>query len=236
MRILLLTTKTPHHLYFAKLISSNFNLVSTILEMKSVIPKFTVDHEFEAERDEYENKILLEEKNINFDIFSETKAYDNVNDEICVDYIKSTYPDVIISFGTGIIRDQIINLFPERIINLHGGDPEYYRGLDSHLWAIYHKQFDKLDVTLHHVNETLDDGNLINKGKVKLRKESKIHTLRSETTKVCVELVIDSLLNFKEKGIFDSIPQNRIGRYYSFMPSVLKEVCINNFNNYVREL
>jgi hypothetical protein len=28
--------------------------------------------------------------------------------------------------------------------------------------------------------------------------------------------------------------QNKKGRYYSAMPSVLKENCINNFNNYIQ--
>ena len=48
-------------------------------------------------------------------------------------------------------------------INLHGGDPEKYRGLDSHLWSIYHEDWASLVSTLHVVSKDLDAGDSIEK-------------------------------------------------------------------------
>ena len=36
-----------------------------------------------------------------------------------------------------------------------------------------------------------------------------------------------------KKGEFLSKPQKQKGRYYSFMPSALKEIAINNFNKFI---
>ena len=60
--------------------------------------------------------------------------------------------------------------------------------------------------------------------------------LRSENVKFCVEITLGALKKFKEKGVFESYSQKKIGRYYSFMPSPLKEICLNNYNRYVKSL
>ena len=57
---------------------------------------------------------------------------------------------------------------------MHGGDPEYYRGLDSFLWAIYHKDFNKFYVTLHNVNNTFDSGGVIYKKKLTFNRKTQI--------------------------------------------------------------
>ena len=59
---------------------------------------------------------------------------------------------------------------------------------------------------------------------------------RGENVKFCVEITLGALKKFKEKGVFESYSQKKIGRYYSFMPSPLKEICLNNYNRYAKSL
>ena len=53
-------------------------------------------------------------------------------------------------------------------INIHRGYAQSYRGLDSDLWAIYNEEFDKIGVTLHYVDEKLDNGRIILKKRVEI--------------------------------------------------------------------
>ena len=46
--------------------------------------------------------------------------------------------------------------------NFHGANPEKYRGLDSQLWALWHRDYGELKTCLHQLNETLDDGDIFN--------------------------------------------------------------------------
>ena len=59
----------------------------------------------------------------------------------------------------------MISIFENKIFNLHGGDPEKYRGLDSHYWSIYHNDFKSLITTLHKVRPILDTGEIVLQGK-----------------------------------------------------------------------
>ncbi len=236
MKLIILTTDTTHHLYFIKSISKHYNIEAVLLEKKSNIPKFDTYHPFEGSRDIYEKKELLNGKDIKFKYFCKTLEFDNINDEGCLNFIVKTKPDVIVTFGTGLIKKPIIDKCKEGIINLHGGDPQYYRGLDSHLWAIYHKDFCQLKVSLHKLNRFLDDGEIIQQKSIKITKDLELYMLRSINTKICVELTLSALEKFSKIGYFKKTPQKSTGRYYSFMPSVLKEICLSNFNQYLKKI
>tara|TARA_B100000900_G_scaffold388586_1_gene380750 strand:+ start:207 stop:917 length:711 start_codon:yes stop_codon:yes gene_type:complete len=236
MKLIVLTTFTPHHLYFVRKIIKHFVINAIIVENEFLAPPFDTHHSYEDARLRYENEELLKDENLKFENFSNTIEVENINDKACVKFISNQKPDVIISFGTGIIKKDIIERCRYGIINLHGGDPQFYRGLDSHLWAVYHKDFSHLKVCLHRVNNILDDGEIIDMRSIKIRKNLELFMLRSENTKLCVEITLSALANFDEKGFFEFYPQKSKGRYYSFMPNVLKEICLTNFNRYVRSL
>jgi len=236
MKILILTTNTPHHIYFVREISMRHKLSGIIVEENSLIPPFDIDHPFEKLRDSYEKKVLLNDSLESFNDYSETRLFNSINNAECEKYVNTINPEIIITFGTGFIKSSLINKYKNSFLNLHGGDPQYYRGLDSHLWAIYHKDFSQLKVTLHQLNEKLDDGEIIEQESIIIYKNYQLHKLRSDNTKVCIDLTLSALKKYNKKNKFKSYPQKKIGRYYSFMPSVIKEICVNNFNKYVQSL
>ena len=235
MRVIVLTTETPHHLYFVKEVATAFNIIGIGVESQVLKAPFQTHHSFEDERERYEIKELLRQEKVRFKDYCETKVFDNINDDECIQFVADLKPDVIVTFGTGIIRKSLIHLCPDGFINLHGGDPEYYRGLDTHMWAIYHREFEQLIVTLHRLNPSLDDGEIIQHTQIRLDINSKITKLRAENTKLCVQLTLSALSAFNQLGSFISKPQQRKGRYYSFMPADLKEICVKNFKQYIQK-
>jgi len=232
MRIAILTTDTIHHNYFVRELAQIYSDISVFIETMSIQPHFNVAHPFEKKRDIYECNTLFDGKEPHLGDFASCNSYQNINDDAATDKIRSLNPNVVVVFGTSIIKSPLLSMMDHRIINLHGGDPELYRGLDSHLWAIYHKCFNHLITTLHHVNRRLDDGLIIMKMNIPLYKNMKLYQLRKSNTDVCIKLVRYALDLFQNEGSFPSIPQNNIGRYYSFMPGVLKDVCIASFEKH----
>jgi len=236
MKLVVLTTQTTHHSHFVRELKRIYDDIHVMIETKSIKPQFSVAHPFEKERDEYELNSLFSGKDVNIADFTDCSEYKNINDEAAINRVKALKPDAIVVFGTGIIRSAMIDIMNQRIINLHGGDPEYYRGLDSHLWAIYHKDFDQLITTIHHVNRHLDDGRVIMKHEVPIYKGMKLYQLRKNNTDVCIKLAQYALDIFLKEGIFPSIKQKVKGRYYSFMPDVIKDICVKNFEQYTEKL
>jgi methionyl-tRNA formyltransferase len=138
-------------------------------------------------------------------------------------------PDATIVFGTGKLKAPVLSVQPERMFNLHGGDPQEYRGLDTHLWAIYHGDFSGLVTTLHRVAPALDDGDIVASAAVPLHRSMGLHELRAANTEVCLALTLAALTQLAEDGHVLSRRQSRAGRYYSFMPAILKDLVCAKF-------
>ena len=129
------------------------------------------------------------------------------------DEVRAHEPDVIFVYGAGKL-DWEIREAAEYVLNFHGGDPELYRGLDSNLWAIYHKDLDAVQVTLHHVDNGLDTGDIV--FQTTLRGFSG-KTLQEQTLDTCIKLAKLALIGI-ETGFLPRRPQRTKGRYYSKMP------------------
>ena len=73
----------------------------------------------------------------------------------------------------------LFQFFKFGLINVHRGIINKYRGLDSDLWAIYHKDLDNIGVTIHKVDENLDTGKRNRSKKIKnYKKKIKIYQLK----------------------------------------------------------
>lgn len=232
MRLAVLTTETPHHTYFVQELQKTFG-VSIVLEETCInSPTFNTWHPFEDERTSYEQQEFFEGADRRLRDVAETLRVGTVNDAAAVSCLKSMAPDVIMVFGTGLIKPPVIRIAEQGIINLHGGNPEEYRGLDSHLWAIYHNDFSGLVNTLHRINPVLDDGELILQLPIPIPEGTQLMQLRSLNTHVCLQLTLAALAMYERNGSFESHPQRTRGRYYSFMPSPLKDICVNRFERF----
>ncbi len=236
MKIVILNQGKNHHKYLISKLSEHFQISLIIVEKNQLKPDFDTYHSYENQQDSYEKEVLLKNTDIKLNDISRTIESENINDEVVVSSMNKVNPDIVLTVGTGLIKSSLIKICPSGFINLHGGDPEYYRGLDSFLWAIYHKDFSRLKVTLHRLNNKLDDGEIIEQEKIPLNKKTKIFKLRTENIKICLDIVTKSISFYEKNGEFVSYSQKKKGRYYSFMPGVLKEISVKNFNKFVTTL
>ena len=236
MRIAILTTDTVHHAYFVREMAKHFPPAVVVLERKAHKPHFETGHPFESLRDAYETGVFFGGKAPAIESLAPTHSFASINESGVLSLLSGVAPEVIIVFGTGKIGRELIGLRPQAILNLHGGDPREYRGLDSHLWAIYHGDFGGLVTTLHHLNPELDDGDIILQGSLRVEKGMELHQLRRSNAEVCARLGLSALDMFARNGGFTSVPQRKHGRYYSFMPAPLKEICLRKFKAHTERL
>lgn len=237
MRLVLLTTETSHHAYFAGELIDAKVLGGVVIETNGVSPQFDTFHPFEQMRDRFENELFFGgvETPIKM-LFENTVTVPDLNLASALTTVKKMDADIFLTFGTRRLSREFIEQCGAPIINLHGGDPERYRGLDSHLWAIYHGEFSGLVTTIHRLNHRLDDGEIILQSPVRLRKGMGLHELRASNTAACVDLTLGALDIFARKKDFISRPQLTRGRYYSFMPACLKALCVEKFSKHTEGL
>jgi methionyl-tRNA formyltransferase len=229
IKLVLLTTDTTHHLFYAWMLSGRFPIAATFLETRQLKPRFETAHPFELERDAYEREVLLAGCRSSFRDLGSTHVVESMNDHTSLRDLLACEPDVVIVFGTGRLKGGLATIARTACLNLHGGNPEQYRGLDTHLWAIYHDDFANLVTTLHHLDEDLDTGDIVMQSQLPIASSTRLHELRSVNTRVCVELSLAALGALDATGRMPRRKQVTRGRYYSFMPTALKQECVRRF-------
>ena len=185
--IILLTTETPHHLFFINEISKISNLI-IIFEKNDLKPNFKTKHSYEKKQFSYEKKKWFNNSKIKINKKLNFLYIDDINNIKVVEFIKMNKSDIIFSFGVSRLKKEFIDSVKKKIYNFHGGDTSFYRGLDSHLWSLYHNDLRGLKITLHEVDENLDTGNIIFKEKLNLTKSNKLYEIRSINTELCIKL------------------------------------------------
>ena len=236
MKLTILTTQTLHHTYFVKEMSKKCKNINVIYETNNDLNiPYNTHHPYEEDREDFEssrwfngNKPILED-------FSEATNVKSINSSLALSLIKKNNPDLVIVFGTGLIREELLSFCGKRIFNLHGGNPEEYRGLDSHLWSIYNNNFSGLITTIHRVEKDFDTGDIVLQKEIPLWSGMKIHELRSSNTESCIEISNSMIETHLNKGKVTSRKQSRTGKYFSAMPTDLKSVVKRKFNSYINK-
>lgn len=229
VKILILTTETLHHTFYIHELSQLQYELFTVIETGSVQPPFETKHSYEIQRDKYEKSLFFNEDPPKIKNLNACHEVENINSRIAIDTILDFNPSLIISFGVRIITNKTLKALPFPIFNFHGGCIKRFRGLDSHLWAIYHKDFAALQVTFHCLIPKVDAGTPIFVENIELAKNMPLHKLRAKTTEHCVHITKKFLSKEIKTPLTKAMPESKLGRYYSFMPSVLKQIAANNF-------
>jgi len=211
-------------------------LDAILVETKALSFPFPTYHPFERDRDHYERTVLLKDRQEPFASVAPVYSSVNVNAPDAVSELRRLRPDVVIVFGTGRVTDEIASIPSIACLNLHGGNSEAYRGLDSHLWAIYHRDFENLVTTIHFVSPELDTGDIVFSERLPISQGAGIHQLRAINAQVCVNLSILAIHALRKGLSLPSRRQQSKGRYYSAMPAVLKQDCADKFARFTRNL
>lgn len=127
------------------------------------------------------------------------------NDKIMAENV--LHYDFIISFGyRHIIKKDIIDLFPDKIINMHISYLPYNKGADPNLWS-YLENSPK-GVTIHKIDAGLDTGDILLQKNVQDNIEDTLKTSYDRLINEIVSLFnenVDNILNnkinaFKQQG------------------------------------
>jgi len=196
MNIVLLTSNELRHLYFA-------NRICEVLDVKLIISE--AKNNFSKAL--YEKESNYFQKIINWSptedhLFLEAGEINNVSVEI---KLKELSPDYIFTFGCGLLKPSIFNIPRYGCINIHTGLVQYYRGVDSAMWAIIDNRFDLIGSTIHYIDNSIDGGDIVDQRKIDLMELSNSDTLDDVFIKNCIngiELLVENIDNIISKKIY----------------------------------
>ena len=75
--------------------------------------------------------------------------------------VKNLAPDVVVVYGTSLIKRALLSVMPKYVINLHAGLSPYYRGAATLYWPIYFMEPQNLGYTFHLIDLKIDHGDIL---------------------------------------------------------------------------
>lgn len=247
MRILVFTTDTPHHVYYVNRINAEFPIHAIYCEEKKfpyrkmyfknmrrskgilakiravALSPYLQLGLFDRRAIKYEKENFFKGATPTFPCSPTLRRVYDVNSPDVVAEIEKINPDVILVFGTLMIKPPLMYIPKYGMFNVHRGSLPEHRGWDSHLWAIHFGRYDLIATTIHFITEGLDTGDIVARGRYTLTKRDKLYHLRFHTTVIAVNLTLQVLRRLQRGETPDRKEQKlEDGITLSFMPLLLK--------------
>jgi folate-dependent phosphoribosylglycinamide formyltransferase PurN len=137
---------------------------------------------------------------------------DTVNDELSASFLREVKPDLIIQAGAGIIKPEIFSLAKMGAINLHHGIMPEIRGIESTFWCLFFGMKDKIGVTCHFIDATIDTGAVIAQAYLISASNSFID-LQTENYLMGRNVLLQGI-DILDKGGYEIITKEEIESYY----------------------
>jgi phosphoribosylglycinamide formyltransferase 1 len=207
-KILVITGEDLRHQYFVNQLNAHFPIAAVLAEATAYpSPPWNSEEEkkawdwFFTRRMEYESRVFAAvNRPLNLPPVIKIQK-GQLNSPETIKIIKRFSPGFIAIFGTGMLQESLLNLYPGRIFNLHIGLPEFYRGSSCNFWPIYDQQLEKLGAAVHLTNEGIDKGQIAAQASIELDDKDDEQTLAGKTLLVGVQLMIATIRSWHNKTL-----------------------------------
>ena len=179
-RIVILTGSELRHTYFRKKIS----ISDKILVLKTFCEGIekSLQSRVKSNKNSSEIELLHVESRTKSeldyfgDYINETEDFSNpefikkgsINDNQVVEQIYNLNPDLIICYGSSIIKSSLLDDFKGRFLNVHLGLSPYYRGSGTNVWPIIDDRLDLIGATFMYIDKGIDTGQVIHQIQAKI--------------------------------------------------------------------
>jgi methionyl-tRNA formyltransferase len=110
-----------------------------------------------------------------------------LRDQQTIEQLTALTPDIGVSAFFGhILRPNLIDIFPNGIINVHPAYLPYNRGAYPNVWAIVDGT--PAGATIHYIDKGVDTGDIIDQSKVEIAPNDTGETLYRKLEAACIEL------------------------------------------------
>ncbi len=250
IKLIVITANEIRHKFFRKKISNykSIDLKLCLAEKNSSRQYYQVykssdytktEKEHFKKRELYEKKYFSkfikknkEVKNLNLIERGEF----NYNKKIIKKIIK-TKPDLIISYGCSIIKEPLISIFKNKIINIHLGLSPYYRGSATNFWPFVYNKLQFLGVTFMKIDSGIDTGPILHQMRPDLKKNDTVHDVGNKLIIKMVDEIEKIIKNYKKIKPFKQKKNltERIFRKKDYNQKVLFKLKKNLNNNIIQK-
>ena len=223
MRAILLTSTFRRHVFVANTAAASCELVGVWQEQKTFRPETyardagddeVIERHFVArDRSEEQYFSSADAVRVNRGALHRVVAAGACSDPAEVALMTAARPDVVLVFGTGILREPLLAAFGGRIINIHLGLSPYYRGAGTNFWPLVNGEPEYVGATIHYLDAGIDTGPIMSHARPSIERTDGPHDIGNKTIVAAVRAQADAAIALGAGGV-KGIEQSGDGRVY----------------------
>ena len=223
MRAILLTSTFRRHQFVANTVSAACDLAGVWQEEKTFRPdgyaqgaddEAVIQRHF-ADRDASEAQYFAADDAVRLE---RSAVHRIVGANACstaeeVERMTALRPDVVLVFGTGILREPFLSAFAGRIINIHLGLSPYYRGAGTNFWPLVNREPEYVGATIHYIDAGIDTGPILSHARPEIARGDGPHDVGNKTIVAAAGALLRAAAAHVA-GAARAVPQWAGGRLY----------------------
>jgi len=222
-RVIILTSTFRRHHFLCRYLAARLSVVGVWQEEKSFKPTSYANGPGDADiirrhflaRDDAEARDFSD---IGFTVEIDPQSCRQVlvgglNDPNEVTRMVAMEPDVVVVFGTGILKGDILSRFEGQLLNIHLGLSPYYRGAGTNFWPLVNGEPEFVGATIHYLDSGIDTGPIISHVRPDIDRADGPHELGNKAIYAAAEGMVKAV-KAHHRGRLRSHPQTWKGRLY----------------------
>lgn len=121
-----------------------------------------------------------------------------INDANIVREILELNPDLLICYGSSLIKSEFLQKFEGKFLNVHLGLSPYYRGAGTNIWPLINGEPDMVGATFMYIDEGIDTGCIIHQIRADVYFGDSPHSIGNRLISKMTQSFIDIILNFNK--------------------------------------
>lgn len=187
MRAIVLTSSMRRHQFVANTMAARMDVACVWQEEKSFQPlkyaasaadEAVIARHFDA-RDASEEAYFADHREVHAP--ARRLPPGGCNEAAEIDAMRRMRPDVVLVFGTGLLKQPLIDAFQGNIINIHLGLSPYYRGAGTNFWPLVNGEPEYCGATIHFLDIGVDTGPVITHVRPDIRSGDGPHDIGNKT-------------------------------------------------------
>ena len=209
MKIVCLIRTSPSSIYFVNRINERHEVSLVVVESPSIRERLIAAIKLEGILGTIKilkNKVLREIKRGKYNGYNKyfNDKWQSICNNICIlnvedinspivyERLKKEQPDLILDYGTSIVKDHILET-ADLALNLHGGLSPYYRGTFCTEWALVNCDPFNIGVTIHKLVGIIDGGGILAQKRITIKPSDTVGSINLQITQLGTELIVRAI-------------------------------------------
>lgn len=220
LRVGILTSDDVRHRYFVNAVAESFDVVAVGYQDTGYVPADTDADRIDAKtarivRAHFDER--RRQETIYFGNRADPIAPDggrvvrrldgaSLNASETADVFDAQDVDVVVVYGSGMIKQPLIDRFAGRMINMHLGLSPYYRGTATNFYPLLNEEPEYVGATIHMIDPGIDSGPIVHHARPDITADDMPHTVGCKAILAGIDKTLQALHEV-ETGRLVTVPQ-----------------------------